>query len=491
MVPVGAEYNCNCSQGFRGKVLIPVILSGGSGTRLWPLSRKMYPKQFLSLLHDETMLQKTLQRLGDLPHDAPIVVCNDEHRFIVAEQARQVGIEDLSIILEPFGRNTAPAIAVAAIRALQLSQNPILLVLAADHEITDEPAFRAAVQRALPLAESDQLVTFGIVPTHPATGYGYIKGGDECGEGFHVESFVEKPDQKTAEQYISLGDYFWNSGMFLFRAQTYLDELGQFEPDMLDCCRRAAGDMAEDIGFLRLDEEVFTECPSDSIDYAVMEKTDRACVVPMDAGWSDIGSWSSLWDHGKKDDSGNASRGDVLMHASRNSFVHAENRLVAAVGVKDLVIIETPDAVLVANKDQSQEVRQIVARLADSEREEENFHRVVYRPWGSFDSVDEGERYKVKRISVKPGARLSKQMHHHRAEHWVVVKGTARVFRNDEIFDLHENESVFIPLGATHYIENPTDQPLDIIEVQSGDYLGEDDIVRFDDIYGRADDEPE
>lgn len=449
----------------------------------------MYPKQFLSLLHDETMLQKTLLRLGDIPHDAPIVVCNDEHRFIVAEQARQIGIEALSIILEPFGRNTAPAIAVAAIRALQQADNPVLLVLSADHEITDEPAFRTAVQQALPLAEADQLVTFGIVPDYPATGYGYIKSGAQRGAGYSVDSFVEKPDRQTAEQYISFGDYYWNSGMFLFRAQSYLDELEKFEPEMLASCQQSAVKMAEDIGFLRLDSDAFAACPSDSIDYAVMEKTDRACVVPMDAGWSDIGSWSSLWDQGLKDENNNMIRGDVIADDTRNSMIHAESRLVATAGVSDLVIVETQDAILVANKSYDQKVKNIVAWLADKKREEENFHRIVYRPWGSFDSVDEGERYKVKRITVKPGARLSKQMHHRRAEHWVVVRGTARVFRDDEVFDLHENESVFIPLGATHYLENPTDKPLDIIEVQSGEYLGEDDIVRFDDIYGRTDDE--
>ncbi len=467
--------------------MIPVILSGGSGTRLWPLSRKMYPKQFLSLLHDETMLQKTLHRLDGLDHLAPTVVCNNEHRFIVAEQARQVGIEDLSIILEPFGKNTAPAIAVAAIHAVQLGGNPVLLVLSADHEIPDQQAFQDVVRRALPLAEAGKLVTFGIVPTHAATGYGYIKRGATSGSGYRVDEFVEKPDRPTAEQYLASDDYFWNSGMFMFRAQSYLDELEKFHPDMAMHCAQAAASMHEDIGFLRLDADAFGNCEADSIDYAVMEKTDLACVVPMDAGWSDIGSWSSLWEHGEKDGHGNAIRGDVITTDTENSIVHAESRLVATVGISDLVIVETQDAILVADRVKAQEVKQIVDKLALDRREEENFHRIVYRPWGSFDSVDEGERYKVKRITVKPGARLSKQMHHHRAEHWVVVRGTARVFRNDEIFDLYENESVFIPLGATHYLENPTDQPLDIIEVQSGSYLGEDDIVRFDDIYGRSD----
>jgi len=467
--------------------LIPIILSGGSGTRLWPLSRKMYPKQFLSLLHDETMLQKTLSRLDGLAHAAPIIVCNDEHRFIVAEQARQIELETLSIILEPFGRNTAPAIAVAAIHALAQEQDPLLLVLSADHEITDEAAFRDSVSKASALAEAGKLVTFGIVPTQAATGYGYIRRGATEGEGFSVSEFVEKPDLPTAETYLASGDYYWNSGMFMFRAGTYLAELEKYNPEMVAHCRRAATNMQDDIGFLRLDSDAFGACEADSIDYAVMEKTGLACVVPMDAGWSDIGSWSSLWEQGKKDSSGNSTHGDVMTTDTEGSFVHAESRLVSTVGVRDLVIVETQDAVLVADKSKAQEVKQIVEQLKSEQREEENFHRIVYRPWGSFDSVDEGEGYKVKRISVKPGARLSKQMHHHRAEHWVVVRGTARVFRNDEIFDLHENESVFIPLGATHYLENPGNEPLDIIEVQSGSYLGEDDIVRFDDLYGRSD----
>jgi mannose-1-phosphate guanylyltransferase len=447
----------------------------------------MYPKQFLSLLHDETMLQKTLLRLDGLAHAAPIIVCNDEHRFIVAEQARQIGLEALSIILEPFGRNTAPAIAVAAIHALAQEQDPLLLVLSADHEITDEAAFCDSVNRAGALAEAGKLVTFGIVPTQAATGYGYIRRGAAEGKGFGVSEFVEKPDQSTAEEYLESGDYYWNSGMFMFRATTYLAELEKYNPEMVAHCRQAAANMTSDIGFLRLDSDAFGACESDSIDYAVMEKTGLACVVPMDAGWSDIGSWSSLWEQGKKDGAGNSTHGDVMTSDTEGSFVHAESRLVTAVGVRNLVIVETQDAVLVADRSKAQEVKQIVAQLQREQREEENFHRIVYRPWGSFDSVDEGEGYKVKRISVKPGARLSKQMHHHRAEHWVVVRGTARVFRNDEIFDLHENESVFIPLGATHYLENPGDEALDIIEVQSGSYLGEDDIVRFEDLYGRSD----
>ena len=467
--------------------MIPIILSGGSGTRLWPLSRKMYPKQFLGLLHDETMLQKTLNRLAGVDHGAPIIVCNEEHRFIAAEQARQIGIENLSIILEPFGRNTAPAIAVAAIHALQQEANPLLLVLSADHEIVDEAAFCVAVGKAEALATAGKLVTFGIMPTEAATGYGYIKRGEADLEGYSVAEFVEKPDATRAGEYLDSGEYYWNSGMFMFSAQLFLDELEKFNPAMLEHCQLAAAEMKEDIGFLRLNADAFAQCESNSIDYAVMEKTQLASVVPMDAGWSDIGSWSALWQQGNKDDAGNSIRGDVLCADTRNSFIHAESRLVTTLGVDNLVIVETQDAILVANKDATQEVKQIVDQLRASKREEENFHRVVYRPWGNFDSVDEGERYKVKRITVKPGAKLSMQMHHHRAEHWVVVKGTARVYRNDEVLKITENESIFIPLGAKHSLENPGKIPLEIIEVQSGTYLGEDDIVRFDDIYGRSD----
>jgi len=447
----------------------------------------MYPKQFLSLLHDETMLQKTLLRLEGLQHQTPILVCNHEHRFIVGEQARQIGIEEPAIILEPFGRNTAPAIAVAAIHALQKQNDPLLLVLSADHEITDEQAFRDAVMQAFALAEAGNLVTFGIVPTSPSTGYGYIKSGEAQGQGFAVDEFVEKPDRELAETYLASGDYYWNSGMFMFKAKAYIDELEKFQPDMVKHCFSAVSDMIEDIGFLRLDAEAFAQCESDSIDYAVMEKTHHAVVVPMNAGWSDIGSWSSLWEQQNKDAAGNTTRGDVIAVDTENSFIHSESRLVATLGVDNLIIVETQDAVLVADKSRSQDVKKIVEILAREKREEENYHRIVYRPWGSFDSVDEGERYKVKRITVNPGAKLSMQMHHHRAEHWIIVKGTARVYRNDDILDLTENESVYIPLGARHSLENPGKIPLHIIEVQSGSYLGEDDIVRFDDIYGRSD----
>jgi mannose-1-phosphate guanylyltransferase len=447
----------------------------------------MYPKQFLSLLHDESMLQRTLLRLDGLQHQAPILVCNQEHRFIVGEQARQIGIDDPDIILEPFGRNTAPAIAVAAIHALQKQNDPVLLVLSADHEITDEQAFRDTVMQAFALADAGNLVTFGIVPTTASTAYGYIKSGEARGKGFAVDEFVEKPNRELAESYLASGDYYWNSGMFMFKAKAYIDELEKFQPDMVHHCFSAVSDIVEDIGFLRLDAEAFAQCESDSIDYAVMEKTQHAVVVPMDVGWSDIGSWSALWEQQNKDDAGNTTRGDVIAVDTKNSLIHSEGRLVATLGVENLIIVETADAVLVADKSRAMEVRNIVEKLGHEKREEENYHRIVYRPWGSFDSVDEGERHKVKRIIVNPGAKLSMQMHHHRAEHWIIVKGTARVYRNDDILDLTENESVYIPLGARHSLENPGKIPLHIIEVQTGSYLGEDDIVRFDDIYGRSD----
>lgn len=449
----------------------------------------MYPKQFLSLLHEETMLQKTFSRLSGLDHQNPVFVCNEEHRFIVAEQTRQMGIENPDIILEPFGKNTAPAIAAAAIHALQQQADPVLLILSADHEISDEPAFRNSVNLARDLVEDGKLATFGIVPTSPSTGYGYIKSGQAEKSGYVVDCFVEKPDLETAEEYIASGDYYWNSGMFMFKASVYLEELEKFKPDILAHCREATRDMAVDFGFRRLDREAFGRCESESIDYAVMENTDQALVVPMDAGWSDIGSWDSLWAQSNKDEKGNVLKGDVITEDISDGYIFAESRLVAAVGLENIIIVETKDAVLVADKTRVQDVKDIVKKLSLQDRPERNFHRVVYRPWGNFDSVDEGERYKVKRITVNPGAKLSLQMHHHRAEHWVVVSGTAKVYRGDEEFLLTENESIFIPLGHKHSLENPGKKPLEIIEVQSGSYLGEDDIVRFDDKYGRH--EPE
>lgn len=468
--------------------MLPVILCGGSGTRLWPLSRKMYPKQFLKFLHDETMLQKTLSRLKGLRVEhSPIIICNEEHRFIVAEQVRQCGIEDAVILLEPVGRNTAPAITSAAILATLTYNDPTLLVLSADHEIKDEAVFVAAINDAEPLVSSGKLITFGIVPSSPETGYGYIKRGQSNGAGYEVDQFVEKPEKTVAEEFVNSGEYYWNSGMFMFKADVFLKELSQYKPNILKCCQQATDNMKSDFGFQRLNADAFSQCESESIDYAVMEKTKHCAVVPMDAGWSDIGSWKSLWQQADKNEDGNSLRGDVITSDTRDCYIHSDNRLIATIGMHNTIIVETSDAVLVADKNRAQDVKQIIDRLSAEDRPEENFHRDVYRPWGNFDSVDEGERYKVKRITVNPGARLSVQMHHHRAEHWIVVSGTAKVYRNDEEFILTENESIFIPLGNKHSLENPGIIPLEIIEVQSGAYLGEDDIVRFEDKYGRDD----
>jgi mannose-1-phosphate guanylyltransferase len=446
----------------------------------------MYPKQFLSLLHDETMLQKTLSRLGGLELDqAPIIICNEEHRFIVAEQVRQLGLENVEILLEPVGRNTAPAIASAAILSTLKHDDPTLLVLSADHEIKDDEAFVNAVNQANELALTGQLITFGIVPTAAETGYGYIKRGAATGPGYKVDQFVEKPEKSVAEAYIKSGEYYWNSGMFMFKADTFLKELSQFKPDILECCQQATEDLTEDFGFKRLNVEAFARCESESVDYAVMEKTTHCAVVPMSAGWSDIGSWQSLWQQTEKDEHGNSTRGDVITIDTKDCYVHSENRLIATLGMQDTIVVETSDAILVANKNSTQNVKKIIEKLSAESRSEENFHRIVYRPWGNYDSVDEGDRYQVKRITVKPGAKLSVQMHHHRAEHWIVVSGTAKVYRADEEHILTENESIYIPLGHTHSLENPGKIPLEIIEVQSGAYLGEDDIVRFEDKYGR------
>lgn len=460
-----------------------VIMAGGSGTRLWPLSRAAHPKQFLALHGDDTMLQATVKRLSGLNIQSSVTICNEEHRFFVAEQLRE--IDKLgSIILEPVGRNTAPAIALAA---LSSEDDPLLLVLAADHVIQDQAAFTKAVSDAIPLAESGMLVTFGIVPNEPHTGYGYIKGGEEQGCGFSVDEFVEKPSVEIAKSYISSGGYYWNSGMFLFKASRYLEELKKFRPDIYEACKSAMTDAQSDLDFLRINKEKFEACPSESVDYAVMEKTTDAVVVPLDAGWSDIGSWSSLWDISKKDGNGNASHGDVMLHNSKNSYVRTDGKLVAAIGVDDLVIISTKDVLMVAHKESVKDVKVIAEQLKANSRSEWELHREVYRPWGKYDSIDSGERYQAKRITVKPGAKLSVQMHHHRAEHWVVVSGTAKVTNGDKTFLLSENESTYIPVGAIHALENPGKVELELIEVQSGSYLGEDDIVRFSDLYGRVD----
>lgn len=465
--------------------LRPVLLSGGSGTRLWPLSREAYPKQFLPLVGEETMLQATWERVGPLSAQAPIVVANESHRFLVAEQLRQVGAPVPRILLEPVGRNTAPAIAVAALQALADGGDPLLLVLPSDHVVANVDAFRAAVREACAAAEAGALVTFGILPTAPETGFGYIEG-EGAGNGVRpVKRFVEKPDAQTAQQYLDAGGYYWNSGMFLFRASRVLEELERFRPDIVAACRTAFDAAKRDGDFVRLEGEAFAACPSDSIDYAVMERTDAAMVLPVDIGWNDVGSWSALWDVTERDAQGNAHHGDVIAVDSRNSYAYAR-RLVALVGVDDLVVVETDDAVLVARKDRVQQVKEVVARLKAADRTQVALHREVHRPWGSYDSVDVGDGFQVKRIKVKPGASLSLQSHAHRAEHWIVVRGVARVTRNDDVYDLRANESTYIPIGAKHRLENPGRETLELIEVQSGAYLGEDDIVRYDDVYGRT-----
>lgn len=473
--------------------ILPVIMAGGSGTRLWPLSRELHPKQFLPLAGPQSMLQDTVARLHGLPVAAPLVICNEAHRFLVAEQLRQLGALQHNVLLEPTGRNTAPAVALAALHAMRDGADPLLLVLAADHVIRDVPAFQSAVRTAVPLAEAGQLVTFGIVPTAPETGYGYIRqgaavtveGSDNPG-GFAVAAFVEKPAREVAEQYLASGQYLWNSGLFLLRASRYLAELGQHRHDILAACRAAMAQPQTDLDFVRLDAETFAACPAESIDYAVMEKTDAAVVVPMAAGWSDVGAFAALWEVLPKDADGNVVRGDVLAHDSQNNLLLAENALVATVGLRDTVVVQTKDAVLVAPRERVQDVKAIVAQLKASGRTEHQIHRQVYRPWGHYDSVDAGARYQVKRITVAPGAKLSLQMHHHRAEHWIVVSGTARVTLNGEQHMLTENESIYLPIGAVHALENPGKIALELIEVQVGSYLGEDDIVRLEDRYGRA-----
>ncbi len=465
--------------------LIPVLLSGGSGTRLWPLSRETHPKQFQPLVGEQSLLQATWRRLHGLAGAGrPIVVANEEHRFMVAEQLRQVGVTPAALLLEPVGRNTAPAIAAAALQAQSGGGDPLLLVLPSDHVIRDEAGFCAAVLAARPAAEAGALVTFGIVPTGPETGYGYIQAA--AGEGVRpVGRFVEKPDLATARDYVASGQYFWNSGMFLFRASRYLEELQRFAPAMVAAARTALAAGKRDADFLRLDRDAFEACPADSIDYAVMEKTDAAAVLPIDVGWSDVGSWSALWEIADQDPDGNAHHGDVLALGCRNTLAWGGRRLISLLGLQDVIVVDTDDALLVAARDQVQQVKDIVARLKADGRAQASIHRKVYRPWGSYDGIDSGERFQVKRIVVNPGASLSLQMHHHRAEHWIVVSGSARVTCDDKVFLLAENQSTYIPLGSRHRLENPGKVPLELIEVQSGSYLGEDDIVRFEDVYGR------
>ncbi|TMO71477.1 mannose-1-phosphate guanylyltransferase/mannose-6-phosphate isomerase [Pseudoalteromonas sp. S3785] len=467
-------------------MILPVIMAGGSGTRLWPLSRGNYPKQFLTLSGEQSMLQSTLTRLSGLSHAPAILICNEEHRFIAAEQVRQLGVEHSGIFLEPVGRNTAPAIALSAFKALENGEDPLLLILAADHVINDTGAFQQGVNQAAALAEQGKLVTFGIVGNKPETGYGYIKRGEQYQTGFLVERFVEKPNETTAQDYIKSGDYYWNSGMFLFKASRYLEELNAFRPDIYAACKKAMQVQNDDMDFIRVDKVAFEACPDESIDYAVMEQTKDAVVVPMDAGWSDVGGFTALWEVSAQDENGNAFKGDVKAVDTKNTLVFGEDKLVATVGVEDLVIVNTKDAVLVAHKSMSQHVKAIVQQLKDEQRSEAKLHREVYRPWGKYDSVDNGERFQVKRITVKPGAKLSVQMHHHRAEHWIVVSGTAKVHIDGAEQFVTENESVYIPITAVHALENPGKVDLELIEVQSGSYLGEDDIVRFEDRYGRV-----
>lgn len=473
-------------------MLVPVILSGGSGSRLWPLSRETYPKQFLSLVNGKTMLQDTVTRLSGVEGlAAPLVVCNEDHRFIVSDQMTAIGQPPAAVFLEPVGRNTAPAVAIAAMHALAEGDDPVLLVLPADHVIQNHEILCATINAAKTYAQKGKLVTFGIVPTCPETGYGYIKKGNaEEGDGknlraYVVERFEEKPDLFTAQRYLDSGDYLWNSGMFMFLASRYLEELGKFAPEMISACRKALSSAGCSCHNIFLDADAFAACPSESIDYAVMEKTSEGLVFPLDAGWSDVGSWSALWEIGNIGETGDVVVGDVVRKDTKNCYFRAGSRLLAAVGVEDLVVVETADAVLVCRKDRVQDVKDIVNQLRNENRDEAFLHRNVFRPWGSYESIDREERFQVKRITVNPGASLSSQMHYHRAEHWIVVKGTAKVTKGDETILLSENQSTYIPLGVTHRLENPGKIPLELIEVQSGAYLGEDDILRFDDKYDR------
>lgn len=461
-----------------------IVLAGGSGTRLWPLSRSMQPKQFLSLKGEESMLQATINRLSSLDISSTIIVTNKQHRFIVSEQLKQINLTNYSIILEPFGRNTAPA---AALSAFSVDEDTLLLILSADHIIQDQDSFSKMISEAISLADSGKLITFGIKPKEANTNYGYIKKGEPEGEGFRVDKFIEKPSQEDALKLISDESYFWNSGMFLFKASSYLNELQKLRPDIHSICKSAIKKITEDLDFIRIDEKTFESCPNESIDYAVMEKTDKAVLFPMQIDWNDVGSWTSLWEINEKDENNNVSIGDVMLLDSKDSYIQGDERLIAAIGLDNLVIISTKDALMVSNKNTVHKVKEIVEELKTNNREEWQSHLEVFRPWGKFISIDKGNNYQVKRITVKPGAKLSLQMHHHRSEHWVVVSGEASVTKGEDIFTLNENESTYIPPKVIHSIENTKDIDLEIIEVQSGEYLGEDDIVRFEDIYGRED----
>ena len=471
--------------------LLPVILCGGTGTRLWPLSRASYPKQYWALADnaDETLLQLTHRRLEGLPGlGSPLLICNEDHRFVVAEQMRQIGVEPESILLEPMGRNTAPAVCVAALRATARGDDPLLLVLAADHVIRQPEAFRQAIAAGIPSASEGRLVTFGIVPTAPETGYGYIESAEplRSDRPVPIARFVEKPDRADAEQFLASGRFTWNSGMFLFRASAMLAELERLSPEVVSCCRSAIEHDTPDLQFLRLDREAFAKCPSVALDVAVMERTPLGAVLPLQAGWSDVGSWGALWESAERDRDGNVLRGRVISQGSRNCYLRSEHRLLVGLGVENLVVVETDDAVLVAHRDRSQQVKAVVQELESTGASEGRAHRRIYRPWGHYDGVVEGRRWQVKRLMVKAGAALSLQMHHHRAEHWVVVSGTALVEKNGVEELVGENQSTYIPLGSQHRLTNPGKIPVELIEVQSGPYLGEDDIVRFEDAYGRS-----
>lgn len=468
--------------------LVPVILAGGSGTRLWPLSREKYPKQFIAFEGKATLFQKTIQRINLFTSNPPIIISNNDMRFLVAEQLRELKIHDASILLEPIGRNTAPAIALAALEAISDNDDPIMLLLPSDHKIIDDKNFNSCIEKAIPNALNGEIVTFGIKPDEPATGYGYIKIGrrKNSGLGFEIDCFIEKPDMETANSYLSSGDYFWNSGIFLIKSSIYLKELEKFRPDILQICKKTYLSKTGDLDFIRFDENLFLSCPEDSIDFAIMEKTDLGVVMPMDIGWSDLGSWDSLWKQSEKDNFGNYKKGDVVTIASSGNYISSESRLVACVGLTDMIVVECKDALLVARKTESHKIKDLMVLINEMNREEAIEHREVFRPWGKYDRIDGNIGFQVKRISVNPHSKLSVQKHQYRSEHWVVVKGTALVTKGKDTFVLNENESTYIPSGLIHALENPGSEILEIIEVQTGGYLGEDDITRIEDNYGRA-----